>query len=746
MIFNGYPPSTVGVAAVALLTFVAILYLLRVRRRRVEVSSLGLWRDLLVASRHRRWHDWLRRLLSFLLCALIAALIALALVDPREEIDTDARYHLVYIFDASGSMAAAATPDEQSKHNCTTRLECAKNAAKERISQMRADERALILEASAMIRSVSGPFQADTSNLLTAIEKIQPRASSLDLDTALSQAQHLLRDKENPQIILLTDGQFSETASTFLQTTNAVAEASREEDRHAEKRDLLPQHERIDVPSNQEPTNAESEKNIFDHIPIAQLTFGAEIRNPNLQDAPRAMESAHELHNIAINAFNVRRYIANRLAFEVFAKITNTSNIPITADLTIYALDKDDATYDHDKSYTVLATKRLTLASGDSEVRIYDNLPIESARLAAKVTIVAPDDAVDALPLDDVAYALIPDFTSPKILLLTPGNLYLEAALLLNENYRVTVANPTSAQWQNAKSEIDLARATREYDVVIVDNSYGNIPKVDAKGAAGNVVWIAPPPENSPWKQSQAKNPIVERVNSKHAISKWLALRNLNIEKSSVYRGVASSDVVIRTIEGPVVATHERGDLRELVIGFSLVESDIIFRVALPILFINAIDWFMYAKTEPDRGYETARAWHIDADAKASHVDIIRPDGTTIAGIPVYDKSVAFYGEDAGFYQIIAKNDKDEFLWRKTFAANFAQSEESNLNRAAHDLSRGMPAQREESDPSDESIGIIATILALLPEKSRHLWVLALIAAFVLLAIEWALYHRRITV
>ena len=109
--------------------------------------------------------------------------------------------------------------------------------------------------------------------------------------------------------------------------------------------------------------------------------------------------------------------------------------------------------------------------------------------MAAKVSIVAPDDAVDVLALDDVAYALIPDYTSPKILLLTPGNLYLEAALLLNENYRVTVAKPSAAQWHNDRGEIDLVRAAREYDVVIVDNSYRNLPKVASEGAVGNIVW-----------------------------------------------------------------------------------------------------------------------------------------------------------------------------------------------------------------------------------------------------------------
>lgn len=747
MIFNGYPPSTVGIAVVALLVFVAILYLLRVRRRRVEVSSIGLWRELLDSSRKRRWHDWIRRLLSFLLCALIVGLIALALIDPREEIDTDAHRHTVYIFDASGSMAAAATPDQQSMHKCTTRLECAKNAAKEQIAKMRPDERALIIEASGMIRAVSGPFQADTSALIRSIDDIQPRSSSLDLDTAIAQAQHLLRDKEKPQIVLLTDGQFDidgdsiDSKNNINDNINDSTNDNISDNTNNNINDNINNNTNDNVRDDVDNVESESDNvdvNLaFRNIPIVQMTFGTETD---------AGEPAHDLHNIAINAFNARRYIANRLAFEVFAKITNASKIPVTADLTIYALGKDDAVYDPTKTYPVLATKRLTLASGDSEVRIYDDLPIESARLAAKVSIVAPDDAVDALALDDVAYALIPDYTSPKILLLTPGNLYLEAALLLNENYRVTVAKPSSAQWHNDRGEIDLVRAAREYDVVIVDNSYRNLPKVASEGAVGNIVWIAPPAENAPWKQSLVKNPVVERVNVKHSVAKWLALRNLNIESSAIYRGVSSSDIVIRSIEGPIVATRERGDLREIAIGFSLVESDIIFRIALPVLFINAIDWFMYAKAEPDRGYETARAWHIDVDAKATHVDVVRPDGTTVAGIPVYDKSIAFYGEDAGFYKIVAKSDGGESVGERSFAANFAQSDESNLNRAARDISRGVPELRDDGDEAKESIGVIATILEVLPEKSRYLWVFALIVAFILLAIEWALYHRRVTV
>ena len=87
MVFNGYTPTTLMPVIIGLAVILAILYLLRVRRRRVDVAYLGLWREVLEKSAHRRWHDWLKRLLSFLLWMVVVGLIALALMDPREEED-----------------------------------------------------------------------------------------------------------------------------------------------------------------------------------------------------------------------------------------------------------------------------------------------------------------------------------------------------------------------------------------------------------------------------------------------------------------------------------------------------------------------------------------------------------------------------------------------------------------------------------------------------------------------------------
>ena len=86
MIFNGYTPSTLLPVLLICAALIAILYLLRVRRRAVQVSHLGLWRDVVTTS-HRRWHDWLRRLISFLILMAVLGLIALALMDPRPNDD-----------------------------------------------------------------------------------------------------------------------------------------------------------------------------------------------------------------------------------------------------------------------------------------------------------------------------------------------------------------------------------------------------------------------------------------------------------------------------------------------------------------------------------------------------------------------------------------------------------------------------------------------------------------------------------
>src|SRR6185503_9056006 len=53
------------------------------------------------------------------------------------------------------------------------------------------------------------------------------------------------------------------------------------------------------------------------------------------------------------------------------------------------------------------------------------------------------DGAQDDLPADDRAYALMPERRRARVLVVTPGNTYLEAALLLDEYLDVTLLEPS---------------------------------------------------------------------------------------------------------------------------------------------------------------------------------------------------------------------------------------------------------------------------------------------------------------
>ena len=666
MIWNGYTPATlfpvVGIVAVIR----GILYLLRVRRRSVEVPYLGIWKS--VHSKRRKWVDHLKRVLSFLVWVLIVCLVALALMDPRVEEDDTACRHAVLVIDTSASMGALMEGAD-----CGTRLACALKEAHEAVDRMTVADRMTIVEGAGNVHA-SGPFTSDKEALHAVLDKLKPRAASAQLGQAMQLASQLTHQRENAEIVLFSDGQFSKG----------------------------------DIDESKIPVS----------VALTQKNYGTAAEN------------------LAIESFNVRRYISNRLGFEVFLSVHNGFKVPVTAKIEIYNLGEGERTLG--SNATVIAEKKLTLASGASEVRIYDNLTLSSSRMAAKIVLEDPADAKDVLPEDDVAYARVPDFARPDILVLTPGNLFLEAALLLNENYRVKIEKPKN---HLTNGKLDLAQLASKHDIVILDNSYHDLPELENVDADGRFFFINPRQGEAPFSESAVKDPVVERVNSKHAVSRWLSLKNLNIGDANVFKNVKRDDVILRAIEGPLIVTQKTDSRRALFVGFSLVESDLIFRVALPVLIINAVDWFMDEGGEPVLAYETGDAWHVRVPSGMNVATLTTPSGDTRRSIPAYEQIMTVYGDEAGIYQLRDENNPARTY---EFAANFANAEESELSREPYMLPTELHASASilEDNPEAEPDALLE-ILSKLPSSAQNIWVLALLLVTLGLFAEWLTYHRR---
>lgn len=109
-----------------LLVVPVLLYLFRLKPRTVSVSTLNFFKTLAQAHRESPWVRWLKRLLSFLLSALVLVGVVGALSGPVVSPSSEQLKRVVILVDRSASMAASAKDEstnlEHGIQNALTRL------------------------------------------------------------------------------------------------------------------------------------------------------------------------------------------------------------------------------------------------------------------------------------------------------------------------------------------------------------------------------------------------------------------------------------------------------------------------------------------------------------------------------------------------------------------------------------------------------------------------------------------------
>jgi len=173
----------------------------------------------------------------------------------------------------------------------------------------------------------------------------------------------------------------------------------------------------------------------------------------------------------------------------------------------------------------------------------------------------------------------------------------------------------------------------------------------------------------------------------------------------------------------------ERAGHRFAALGFDPRQSDIVLRVAWPLLLLNAINAWVEADTHYLSSYRTGEAWRIPAPHGAQRFLLTDPNGTSIT-LPVHDGFASFFGQQAGFYQgrfFGAGEPVDT-----AFAANLSDFEESTIAPHEQLVLAGTQAEPPTRGPR--------------LELRREIWSSLLIVALVLSTLEWFTYHRRVTV
>jgi Ca-activated chloride channel family protein len=177
---------------------IILLYMLRLRRREINVSSTFLWQQLLKDQEANTPWQRLRRNLLLLLQLLILALLVFALARPFITVPAVSTGQIVLLLDASASMNATDSADG-------TRFDEAKRRALEIVDTMNPGDTMTVIRAAGAPEVLS-PYTGDQSMLRDAINSAQPSDASADWGAALTLAAAGSVGSVDFNAVIISDG------------------------------------------------------------------------------------------------------------------------------------------------------------------------------------------------------------------------------------------------------------------------------------------------------------------------------------------------------------------------------------------------------------------------------------------------------------------------------------------------------------------------------------------------------------
>jgi len=657
-------------------------YIIKMRRRRFEVPFSALWKRVLEQKDANALWKQLKRLISLLLILMILAIVLFAALDPTlGAVDRKAR-SVVVLFDASASMKAMDGNEAGNK----SRLEVAKERTKRLVESMGGGDVAMIMKVDGQATPMSR-FSSDGPVLNKIVDGITASDTPADLTRALGAAADALRDRPNPLIVIVSDGAFPEAQLGLVSWD--------------EKKPVAPQP----APDGKTNNAANWEKKDLAAVDLSKIDV-------------RYLPVGRRSDNVGIVAFNVRRYIANKAAYEVYIEVQNFGQEPAHRQLALYNGD------------TAVDIKQIDVAPGQRIKQIYPKLPGSADnKLRASLRPVEGAGGSDSFALDDQAFALLPARKKQKVLMVTTDNLFLEGAILVYDN--IDPAKVSPAEYDAKPSLAD------GMDVVIFDE---HTPAV-LPPSPTSLLFFHPTGENSPFAiRGELANPRITEIDEGHPVMRWVTMSDIYMDKSGTFAPdpKKGESTIAYSVRDSIIAAKRDGRRKILAFGFSLPAAgresatDLPMRVAFPMLLVNTLDWFAGDQTDLLTTYPTGSRERVPLDGVvgATEAEVKGPDGT-ITKTPIIDGRATFYGSRVGYYDVTAKDGKGTPIAQIELAANLASPAESDIAPSTELSLAGKKLEAPE---------------AFAITRSKKLWIYLILFAMALIVMEWVTYHRRITV
>lgn len=396
--------------------------------------------------------------------------------------------------------------------------------------------------------------------------------------------------------------------------------------------------------------------------------------------------------NVGITAFEARKTFFGAYDYQAFLSVANYSGEDVTFDLRLTLEGRP------------IRTERVTLSSELRRSFVFPFVDQEGGTLKAEILW------ADDLEADNAAWAAIPAPRPLRVLLVSPGNAFLERALAADT--QVTVQTGTA----------DALEKPLAADVVILDGvQVKRLPP-------GRYLLVNTVPEGVPLEvQGRVEDPPIVDWDRSHPAMRYLDLTKLAIQEAMRVRPMGGGRALLESNLTPLIYAIDEGGVKAIVLGFDLHRTDFPLRVAFPLFVSNALRWLSPNRLE-DGGLQlrTGQPLTVALPAGVSAATLVEPDGARHPLQADADGRISFADTTAvGVYTVAAGE------WRQRFAVNLLDDGESNI-----------VSRRQEVSPATAAPGA-EDLPALYPSR-QDLWTLFAIAALLVLLAEAALYHREV--
>ncbi|MGH7321331.1 MAG: VWA domain-containing protein [Candidatus Rokuibacteriota bacterium] len=394
--------------------------------------------------------------------------------------------------------------------------------------------------------------------------------------------------------------------------------------------------------------------------------------------------------NVGITQFALRKSYYGIYDYQAFISLTNFSDERLTFPLVVTI---DDRTVNEQSIALEPQVKRNVIVpfshQGGGVVRVHAGVR-------------------DDLESDNQVFGIMPAPRGLRVLLVSPGNLFLEKALR---------ADPQVVLETRAPNEYAGGMGT--YDVVVLDST--SPPKV----GQGRFILVNAVPGDVPIEPlGVAEHPIVLDWDRSHPIMRFVDLSKVGVEEALRIRPVAAGRTLMESASGPLIYLIEEQQRKAVFVGFDLFKTDLPLRVAFPLILSNSLRWLHPVGLEGSDLMVTAgRPFLLTVEHGVDEATVRDPDGRTRKA-EITRGALSFAQTDRVGIYALATGQREV-----GFAVNLLDAAESNIRPQA------LPATPAPAAGSATDLFVY----------QLELWRLLLGLAISTLLLEALLYWRRQT-